>query len=84
MPRVVTFSPISPACTRKPRSAELIVQLGVDEMDLAQVRLGRVAANPGAVLHRGAGVGVTLHPVPCDEPDAQARPLAEGVAADWR
>ena len=42
-PRVVTFSPIWPARHVEAAGPQLVVQLGVDEVDLAQVGLRRVA-----------------------------------------
>ncbi len=40
---------------------------------------GRVAADAGAVLHRGAGVGVALDPEALHQPDRQVAGLAQGV-----
>ena len=51
-PRVVTFSPICPAPTSKPGGPQLVVQLGVDQVHLAQVGLLGVARDPRAVLDR--------------------------------
>jgi hypothetical protein len=48
---------------------QLVVELRVDEMDLAEVGLPRVGADTGAVLHGGARVGVAFDPEPVDEPD---------------
>ena len=42
MPCVVTFSPSCPGATSKPCSADLVEQLPVDQVDLAQVRLRRI------------------------------------------
>ena len=58
----------------QPREAllgELVVQLGVDEVHLAQVGLRRVAAHVRAVLDGRAAVRVAL--------DAEAREQADGV-----
>ena len=46
MPTVVRFSPISPGSISKPRSRSSSVELGMDQVDLAQVGLRRVAAHP--------------------------------------
>ena len=69
-PRVVTFSPICPEATVEPRRPQLVVQLGVDQVHLAQVGLSRVARDPRAVLDRLALVGVALDAQPGQEPDA--------------
>ena len=73
MPRVVTFSPICPAATAKPAAAQLVVQLGVDQVHLAQVGLGRVARHPRAMLDRHAQMRVALDAQPGQQPDAVLR-----------
>jgi hypothetical protein len=40
------FSPIRPAETAKARRAQFLVQFGVDQVNLTQIRLGRVARHP--------------------------------------
>ena len=62
------FSPIWPAADREARGAQLVVQFGVDEVHLAEIRLDRVTRDPRAVLHRHAQVRVALDA----EPDAAA------------
>ncbi|WP_445818847.1 hypothetical protein [Arthrobacter sp. G119Y2] len=37
---------------------QILQKLDGDEVDLPQVRLGRICPHPGAVLHGGAGVGI--------------------------
>jgi hypothetical protein len=59
---------------------ELLVQLGVDQVDLAQVGLGGVAADPRAVLDGRAGVGVALHAEALDQDDGVLVPLPGPVA----
>ena len=44
--------------------AQLDVQLGVDQVHLAQVRLRRVRGHPAAVLHGGPGVRIACTPSP--------------------
>src|SRR4029079_13986617 len=61
--------------------AQLLEQFGVDEMNLTQVRAGRVARNPRAMLDGDAGVRVAFDAESGGEADAQARWLAEVVAA---
>ena len=78
MPRVVTFSPISPG-DRKAPVTQLLKKLGVDEMDLPQVRHCRVAPNTRLVLHCGARMGISIDPEPHDKANAVARGLAEAV-----
>jgi hypothetical protein len=51
-------------------------ELGVDEVDLTQVRLGRVFAHPGAMLYGDALVGVILDPQAGEQSDAIPRRLA--------
>jgi len=46
----------------KTGDTQLIVELSLYEVDLAQIRLGRVAGHPGAVLDPLAGVSVALNP----------------------
>ena len=72
MPRVVMFSPISPGATSKPGCAQLVVQLGVDQVHLAQVGLGRIARDARAVLHRHAHVRVAFDAEPGQQRDAGA------------
>jgi hypothetical protein len=61
---------------------ELIVQLSVDQVDLAQVGLGRVAGGAGAVLHGLAGVRVAFDAEAGDQADRESRRLAEAVGGD--
>ncbi len=58
---------------------EAVVKLGVDQMDLAQIRLARIARDPRAMLNRPAHVRVTLDPESLQEPDALPTTLAELV-----
>lgn len=41
-------------------TTELVVELGVEEMDLTQVRLGRVLTNPRPMLDRPAKMSIAL------------------------
>jgi hypothetical protein len=72
---------------REAGGAELVVELGVDEVDLAPVGLGRVGPDPGAVLDGHAAVGVALHPEagqqPHDRP-VRLRHRVPGAAAHRR
>ena len=65
---------------RESSRAQLVVQLGVDEVHLAQIRLPRVPRHARPVPDRGALMRVSLDAQPRDEPDACLRGLAEGVA----
>ena len=78
-PRVVTFSPIGAGRDVEPVGAQLVVQLGVDEVDLAQVRLRRVARDARAVLDGLAGVRVAGDAEPGDERDRVHDRLADAV-----
>jgi len=60
--------------------ARLDVQLGVDQVHLAQVRLRTVRGHPAAVLHRGPGVRIALHPQPGQQGDLVADGLAEACS----
>jgi hypothetical protein len=55
------------------------VQLGVDEVDLAQAWLARIAGHARAMLHGLARMRVAFDAQPGDEPDAALVWLAEGV-----
>src|ERR1017187_4378966 len=71
----------------EPGGTQLVVQLSVDQMDLAQVGLAGVARYPRSVLHCAALMRVAFHSEALDQPDHRARLLAEGmrrVAADGR
>jgi hypothetical protein len=61
--------------------AQLGVELGVDQVDLAQVRLRRVACDPRAVLDGDAGMGVAVNAETGDEADHRLVALAHCVAA---
>ena len=64
---------------RKAPATQLLKKLGVDEMDLPQVRHCRVAPSTRLVLHCGARMGISIDPEPRDEANAVARGLAEAV-----
>jgi hypothetical protein len=53
-----------PGTHGKPSPAELVVQLGRDQVQLPQIGLTRVVGDARAVLHRHAHVRVVLHPQP--------------------
>lgn len=64
----------------EPHSLKLFVQLGVNEVDLPQVGLRRVALHPRNMFDRQTLVRVCFHAESRDEPDARPRHLREGVA----
>ena len=66
---------------REPSRTKLVVQLGVDEVHLPQVRLQRVPRHARPVPDGDALMRVSLHAQPRDETDTGLRRLAEGVAA---
>ncbi|GAA2464258.1 hypothetical protein GCM10010405_55770 [Streptomyces macrosporus] len=71
----------------EPRPADLVEQLLVDQVHLAQVRLGGVLGDARAVLDRHPRVDVPLHPEPGEQRDAVPVRLGErvrAVAADRR
>ena len=57
--------------------SQVVVQLGVDQVDLAQVGLARVTGHPGAVLDRHPGVCVMLDAHPFEQRDRVVLGLAE-------
>ncbi len=57
-----------------------VVQLGVDEVDLAQVRLRRVTPYPGPVLHGDPRMGVALDAETLQQADRRPPRLGERVA----
>lgn len=63
----------------EPTFAKLVVQLRVNEVDLAQIRLRRVAGDSRPVFHRRSLVGVVAHTQACDEQDRVAARFAQGV-----
>src|SRR5262245_34327875 len=69
----------------EPLRTQFVMQFGVDEVDLAQVRLRRVDRNAGAMLHRDAGMCIALDPEPGEQSYLVGNGLAEPmltVAAD--
>lgn len=65
----------------EPSRPKLIMQLGVDQVNLAQIRLTRVARHPGAVLNGLSSVRVPLDPVPRDQHDRLEVLLAHRVGS---
>lgn len=63
----------------EPGRSQLVEQLGVDEVDLAQVGGSRISGHSGSMLHGDAHVGVTLHTPPGKELQLRDARLAEGV-----
>src|SRR5680860_1455513 len=59
--------------------SHLVEELGVDEVDLPQVRLIRVPSHPRPVFDRRTAVRVALHAEPLQQPDNGARCLGEFV-----
>jgi hypothetical protein len=58
---------------------QLVEQLGVNEMDLPEVRLRRVDRDAGAVLHRFAAMGVALDAETGQKPNRALHRLAEAM-----
>jgi hypothetical protein len=65
----------------KPHSLQLVVELSVDEMDLAKIRLIGVSGNSRAVLHLLAQMHVALHTAPSKQPEAPSARFGEGMLA---
>ena len=65
----------------KTLAAQFVEQLGVDQMHLAQIGLGRIPADAGAVLDRLAHMGVAGDAESREQANAQGRRLAEVMAA---
>jgi len=64
---------------------EFIEQFGVNEMDLPQIRLGRIPRDTRTVFHRRTGMGFILDAKPFDQPVHKLIGPAKsvlGVAAD--
>jgi hypothetical protein len=59
--------------------SQLVVKLGVNQMHLAEIRLGRITGHPRTVLNRPATVGISLHSEAGQQVDAILIGLAEGV-----
>jgi hypothetical protein len=53
----------------------------MDEVNLAQIGLGRIARHAGAVLHRLPAMGVAFDTQPRQQFDARGRDLREAVRA---
>ena len=73
--RASRSSPCRDVLAHQPRrhveagGAQLVVELGVDQVHLPQVRLGRVTPHARAVLDRLADVRVTVDAEPCHQQD---------------
>jgi hypothetical protein len=61
--------------------AQLVMQFGVDEVHLAQVRLCGVDGDARTMLHGDAGVSVTLDAEPVNEDCLASAGLAESMLA---
>ena len=72
------FSEI-PRRYRKAPAKQLLKKLGVDEMDLPQVRHCGIPPHTRPVLHRGAQMGISIHPHSRHKANGVARALAEAV-----
>lgn len=68
-----------PRCDIEAAISQLVVELGMNEVDLPQVRLCRVGPNSGAMLHGHPGVRIVVHPDTGDKVDAVRIQLAECV-----
>lgn len=73
------FSPICPGATSKPPAAELVVQLGMNQVYLAQVGLVGVGGDPRAVLDGDPGVDVAVDADARDERNTVLGRLAQLV-----
>ena len=78
MPAVTTFSPSAPGSTVKPLFRQFGEQLGVQQVNLAQVRLGRILRDSGPVLDGDAAVRIALD-AQAFEQNGRLRSLAEAV-----
>ena len=67
-------------CQTKPGGFELVVQFGVDQVDLAQIGHGRVLGDARAVLDRHPHMRVALDPEPSQEADAALIRLRQPLA----
>src|SRR3954452_7500300 len=63
------------------RRMHFVEQLGVHQMHLAQIRLRRIPADVRTMLDGLAHMGVAIDAQSLDEPDAEARDLAEVMAS---
>ena len=79
MPAVTTFSPSAPGSTVKPLFRQFGEQLGVQQVNLAQVRLGRILRDSGTVLDGDAAVRIALDAQAFEQANGRLRSLAEAV-----
>jgi hypothetical protein len=63
----------------EPSSRKLVVQLRMNEVDLAKVRLSWIPRYPGAMLDSRSVVGVRFHAEPGEQDNPVLRHLAEAV-----
>ena len=75
-PRVDVFAHL-PGRHDETGGAQFVMQLGVDQVHLAQVRLGRIARHPRSMLDRAAQMRVVLDAETGQQPDAADVRLAE-------
>jgi hypothetical protein len=61
-------------------SPQFVVQLGVDQVHLAEVGLSGVRGDAGSMLHRRSAMGVAVDAEPGDEHDLVRCRLGEAVA----
>jgi hypothetical protein len=59
--------------------AQIVVQLRMHQMDLAEIRLGRIHCHPRSMLDRHAGMRVTFDTQPGDQIDLRRGWLTESV-----
>ena len=83
-PSVVMFSPRSAAVTSKPLLPQFCEELGLQEMHLTQVRLGRIDGDARAVLDRHALMGIALDATSRDDLDVRFRSLGKGMPRVFR
>src|SRR5205807_1301281 len=68
-----------PGRYRKASGAQLVVKLGVDQMNLAQIGLIRISRQSGEMLHGRPEVGIAFDAQTGQEADALLVPLTHGV-----
>lgn len=66
-------------CDVEAALSQLVVEFGMNEVNLPQVRRSRVGPNSGAMLHGHPGMRIVVHPDTGDELDAVLILLAELV-----
>ena len=83
IPAVRMFSPRSPGRTSYPAAASSSCSSDRDQVDLAQIGLGRVAPDPRQMLHGDTRVAIACDAVPSTKRDRVESLLAELVLARY-